>query len=158
MNQKNTILGFLNHVLVIFGITVICLIVFVGLLGEDAEGVSTIFGLGDKGITIATLLQYLLLSVLITALRLLYFTDKFVKKASIALRTVFMFVSIIIAIAVFAAVFGWFPVHMWQAWLAFFVCFALSAGISTAVSVIKEKSDNEKLQAALESFCEGEEV
>lgn len=158
MNQKNTILGFLNHVLVIFGITVICLIVFVSLFGEDAEGVSSIFGLGDKGITIATLLQYLLLSVLITALRLLYFTDKFVKKASIAVRTVFMFVSIIIAIAVFAAVFGWFPVHMWQAWLAFFVCFALSAGISTAVSVIKEKNDNEKLQAALESFCEGEEV
>ena len=131
--------------------------VFVALFGEDAEGVSTIFGLGDKGITIATLLQYLLLSVLITALRLIYFTDKFMKKAPIALRTFLMFVSIIITIAVFAMVFGWFPVHMWQAWLAFFVCFGISAGISTAVSVVKEKTDNEKLQAALESFCEGEE-
>ena len=60
MNQKNTIFGFLNHVLVIFGITVVCLMVFVALFGEDAEGVSTIFGLGDQGITIATLLQYLL--------------------------------------------------------------------------------------------------
>ena len=158
MNRKNTIFGFLNHVLVIFGITVVCLLVFVALFGEDAEGISTIFGLGNQGITIATLLQYLLLSVLITALRLLYFTDRFVKKASIALRTVLMFVSIIVVIAVFAAVFGWFPVHMWQAWLAFFVCFAVSAGISTAVSVIKEKSDNEKLQAALESFCGGEEA
>ena len=157
MNQKNTIFGFLNHVLVIFGITVVCLIVFVGLFGEDAEGVSTIFGLGDKGITIATLLQYLLLSVLITALRLFYFTDKFMKKAPIALRTFLMFVSIIVTIAVFAMAFGWFPVHMWQAWLAFFVCFGISAGISTAVTVIKEKTDNEKLQAALESFCEGEE-
>ncbi|MBR3826061.1 MAG: DUF3021 family protein [Lachnospiraceae bacterium] len=157
MNQKNTILDFFNQVFVIFGITVVCLMVFVALFGEDAEGVSTIFGLGDKGITIATLLQYLLLSVLITALRLIYFTDKFMKKAAIALRTFLMFVSIIITIAVFAMVFGWFPVHMWQAWLAFFVCFGISAGISTAVSVVKEKTDNEKLQAALESFCEGEE-
>lgn len=157
MNQKNTILDFFNQVFVIFGITVVCLMVFVALFGEDAEGVSTIFGLGDKGITIATLLQYLLLSVLITALRLIYFTDKFMKKAPIALRTFLMFVSIIITIAVFAMVFGWFPVHMWQAWLAFFVCFGISAGISTAVSVVKEKADNEKLQAALESFCEGEE-
>jgi len=157
MNQKNTILDFFNQVFVIFGITVVCLMVFVALFGEDAEGVSTIFGLGDKGITIATLLQYLLLSVLITALRLIYFTDKFMKKAPIALRTFLMFVSIIITIAVFAMVFGWFPVHMWQAWLAFFVCFGISAGISTAVSVVKEKTDNEKLQAALESFCEGEE-
>lgn len=158
MNQKNIIFGFLNHVLVIFGITVVCLMVFVTLFGEDAEGVSTIFGLGDQGITIATLLQYLLLSVLITALRMLFFTDKLIKKASIAIRTIGMFVSIIAAIALFAGGFGWFPVHMWQAWLAFFVCFAISAGISTAVSVIKEKNDNEKLQAALESFCEGEEV
>lgn len=157
MNQKNTILDFFNQVFVIFGITVVCLMVFVALFGEDAEGVSTIFGLGSKGITIATLLQYLLLSVLITALRLIYFTDKFMKKAPIALRTFLMFVSIIITIAVFAMVFGWFPVHMWQAWLAFFVCFGISAGISTAVSVVKEKTDNEKLQAALESFCEGEE-
>ena len=39
MNQKNTILGFLNHVLVIFGITVVCLMLFVALFGEDAEGV-----------------------------------------------------------------------------------------------------------------------
>lgn len=158
MNQKNTVLDFFNQVFVIFGITVVCLMLFVALFGEDAEGVSTIFGLGDKGITIATLLQYLLLSVLITALRLIYFTDKFMKKAPIALRTFLMFVSIIITIAVFAMVFGWFPVHMWQAWLAFFVCFGISAGISTVVSVIKEKTDNEKLQAALENFCEGEEV
>lgn len=158
MNQKNTILGFLNHVFVIFGITVVCLIVFVALFGADAEGVSTIFGLGNQGITIATLVQYLFLSVLITALRMLFFTDKFIKKASIAVRTVGMFMTIIIAIAVFAGVFGWFPVHMWQAWLAFFVCFGISAGVSTAVSVIKERTDNERLQAALESFCEGEEA
>lgn len=158
MKQKNTIFGFLNHVLVIFGITVVCLIVFVVLFGEKAEGVSTIFGLGNQGITIATLLQYLILSVLITTLRMLYFTDKFIKKASMAIRTAGMFVSIIIAIAVFAAVFGWFPVHMWQAWLAFFVCFAISAGISTVVSIVKETSDNKKLQAALESFCEGDRL
>ncbi len=156
MNKKNTILDFFSHVLIIFGITVTCLIVFVTLFGEDAKGVSTIFQLGNKGIAIATLLQYLLLAVIITALRVLFFTDTFIKNASIAVRTIAMFVSIVFSIAVFAAVFGWFPVHMWQAWIAFLVCFALCAAISIVISTIKEKSDNEKLQTALENFCEGE--
>lgn len=158
MKQKNSILDFLNQVLVIFGITVVCLIVFVAFFGEDGESVSTIFQLGSKGIGISTLLQYLLLSVLITVLRMLLFTDKLVKNATIAIRVVTMFVSIVVLIAIFAAVFGWFPVHMWQAWLAFFVCFAISAGISTVVSVAKEKSDNERLQTALDNFCGGEDV
>lgn len=156
MNKKNTILDFLSHILIIFGITVICLIVFVALFGEDAKGVSSIFQMGNNGIAITTLLQYLFLAVIITALRMIFFTDTFIKNASIAIRTIAMFVSIVIAIAGFAAVFGWFPVHMWQAWIAFLVCFAVCAAISIVISTIKEKNDNEKLQAALEYFCERE--
>lgn len=158
MNKKNTIFDFLGQVFIIFGATVICLTFFVAIFGEAAESVSTIFQLSDSGIAIATLLQYLLLAFIITALKMIFFTDAIIKKASIAVRTVAMFVSVIIAIAVFAAVFGWFPVNMWQAWLAFFVCFAVCATISIVISAIKEKSDNKKLQAALESFCEGEEA
>lgn len=158
MNRKNTIFDFFNHVFLIFGITVACLIVFVSLFGEDAKGVSTIFQLGDGGIAIATLLQYFLMSIIITALRVVFFTDTFIKNASIAVRTVAMFVVIIISIAIFAAVFGWFPIHMWEAWLAFFVCFAVCATISIVISSIKEKNDNRKLQDALENFCEGEEA
>ena len=158
MNRKNTILDFLSHVFLIFGITVACLIAFVALFGADAGKVSTIFQLGNDGIAIATLLQYLLMAVVITALRMIFFTDTVIHNASIAVRTVAMFASIIIAIAVFAAVFGWFPVIMWEAWLAFFVCFAVCAAISIVISTIKEKSDNKKLQAALEHFCEGEEA
>jgi len=158
MNQKKTFWDLLNHVFSLFGITVLCLILFVILFGEDAEGVSTIFQLGSKGIAITTLLQYFLMSVIISALRMLFFTDMFIKNASIAVRTVAMFASIILVIAVFAGIFGWFPVQMWQAWLAFFICFTVCAVISTVISVIKEKSENKKLQDALENFCEGEEA
>ena len=156
MKQKNTILNFLNQVFVIFGGTVLCLMMFVFLFGEVAKNVSTIFELGSEGIAVSTLCQYLLLAVIITSLQWLFFTDRFIKRVSIAIRTVSMFVSIILVIAVSAAVFGWFPIHMWQAWLAFFICFAISAGISIAVSVLKERTDNAKLQEALERFYEGE--
>ena len=156
MKQKNTILNFLNQVFVIFGGTVLCLMVFVFLFGEDAKRVSTIFGLGSEGIAESTLCQYLLLAVIITSLQWLFFTDRFIKRASITIRTVSMFISVILVIAVSATVFGWFRMYMWQAWLAFFICFAISAGISIAVSVLKERTDNAKLQEALERFNEGE--
>ena len=156
MKQKNTILSFLNQVFVIFGGTVLCLMVFVFWFGEDAKSVSTIFGLGSEGLAVSTLCQYLLLAVIITSLQWLFFTDRFIKRASITIRTVSMFISVILVIAVSATVFGWFPIYMWQAWLAFFICFAISAGISIAVSVLKERTDNAKLQEALERFNEGE--
>lgn len=158
MNQKKTVWDLLSHVFGLFGITVLCLILFVILFGEDAGEVSTIYQLGNKGIAITTLFQYFLMSVMISVLRMLFFTDKVIKNASITVRTVAMFASVILVIAVFAGVFGWFPVGMWQAWLAFLVCFIVCAAISTIVSVIKEKSDNKKLQDALENFCEGEDA
>lgn len=157
MNRRHTFLDFLNQIFSLFGITVACLILFVVLFGEDASTVSTIFQLGSKGIAITTLLQYFLMSVMIIALRMVFFTDMFIKNASIAVRTVAMFVTIIMVIALFASIFGWFPVHMWQAWLAFLVCFSVCAAISFVISVIKERSDNKKLQDALNHFCEGEE-
>lgn len=156
MKQKNTIFNFLNQVFVIFGCTVLCLMVFVSLLGEEAKGVSAIFQLGSEGIAVSTLCQYLLLAVIITSLQWLFFTDCFIKKASITIRIVSMFVSVVLVIAVLAVVFGWFPVYMWQAWLGFFICFAISTAISTAVSLLKERIDNAKLQEALERFNEGE--
>lgn len=156
MKRKNTILNFLNQIFVIFGGTVLCLMVFTFSFGEDAKSISTIFSLGNKGIAISTLFQYLLLAVIITSLRCLFFTDCFIKRASITIRTVSMFVSVILLIAVSAAVFEWFPIYMWQAWLGFFICFVISAGISIAVSVLKERTDNAKLQEALERFHQGE--
>lgn len=158
MNQKKTVWDLLNHVFSLFGITVLCLILFVILFGEDAGEVSTIFQLGSKGIAITTLFQYFFMSLIISVLRMLFFTDRVIKNASIAVRTVAMFVSIILVIAAFAGIFGWFPVRMWQAWLAFLVCFIVCAAVSTVISVIKEKSDNKKLQDALINFCEGEET
>lgn len=67
-----------------------------------------------------------------------------------------MFLSIIAVIAFFIFRFDWFPVMMWQPWVMFFVCFGICAGVSVALSVLKEKSENRKMQEALERLKEGE--
>lgn len=114
--------------------------------------VSTIFALGKKGISVATSFQFLGVSILVVFFRMLFFTDMVIKKMRIAARTVGMLAAVIIVIAVFAAVFGWFPVDEWKYWLMFFICFGISFVLSLAVTVLKEKAENRQMEKALEEI------
>lgn len=156
MEKKYTIFDLLGQVFIIFGITVTCLSVFVALFGADANEMSTIFGLGEKGLAIATLAQFLLMAVLITIVRFLLFTDRIIKGWSVLMRTIGMFVIVVVAIGVFAAAFGWFPVNEVKPWIMFFVSFFICSAVSVSLSVWKEKKENEKMQEALERLKKGD--
>ena len=150
MIKRNTIFDCLTQVMVIWGVSVLSLCLFCHLFGEDAKGVSSIFDLGNTGVPVATLMQFFLLAILITGMKYLFFTDIVIKNLRIIVRSILMFAGVIVWIAVFAAAFRWFPVNQAKPWLMFFVCFAVCSSISVAVSAVKEKSDNRKLQEALE--------
>ncbi|MBE5880240.1 MAG: hypothetical protein E7288_09760 [Lachnospiraceae bacterium] len=150
MIKKDTIFDFMTNVMMIFGVSVMCLLLFTFIFGENAKAVSTIFALGNKGIALQTLLQFFVSSFLITVLEWMFFTDKIFKKMSLAVRFVLTFFSIVILIAVFATIFRWFPVNMVLPWVMFLICFAVCATVSVVLSVLKEKRDNAKLQNALE--------
>lgn len=156
MIKKNTVFDFVTNVMVIYGITVISIGVFTVLFGSKAEGVSSIFALGCSGVSIATLAQFLLMAFLVSAARWIFFTDKLIKRLSIAVRSMLMFASVILMVGFFAVVFGWFPVDMALPWIMFFVCFIIYATVGVMVSVLKEKSENKKLQEALERLKEEE--
>ena len=156
MEKKYTIFDFFSQVFFIFGVTVTCLGLFVLVFGEDAKDISTIFALGDKGLSVTTLGQYFLMSLLLITIRFLLFTDCIIKGWSIRKRTISMFVIIVIMIGVFAYLFGWFPVGQLLPWVMFFVCFFLCAVASVILSSKKEKRENEILQEALEKMKRGE--
>lgn len=156
MEKKYSILDLIGQAFFIFGVTVTCLSVFVALFGADANKVSTIFLLGERGLAISTIGQFLLMSSLITVIRFVLFTDRMIKGWSITVRTISMFVVVVIMIGVFAAVFGWFPVDDAKAWIMFFVSFFVSCAISVMLSAQKEKKENEKMQEALERMKKGE--
>ena len=150
MIKKDTIFDFMTNVMIIFGVSVMCILLFTFLFGEDAKEVSTIFALGNQGVTLTTLLQFFASSFLITVLEWMFFTDKIFKKMSLTVRFILTFISIVILIAVFATIFRWFPVNMVLPWVMFLGCFAICATVSVVLSVLKEKRDNAKLQNALE--------
>lgn len=154
MEKEKTIFDYISQVFVIFGATVLILNMFCLLFGKDAKEVSALFSLGNQGLSVATMLQFLAMSVFITVWRFLFFTDKVIKNLSLSLRTAGMFTAVVLTIIVFVLLFGWFPLDDWKAWLGFGVSFVISVGISLGLSTLKEKTEEEKMARALERLKE----
>lgn len=149
MENRKTIFDYLGQVMIVFGFSTVVLNLFCLLIGEDAQSISAIYSLGKEGISVTTSLQFLGVSVCITGFRFVFFTDGFIRQMSVVMRTVCMFVSIILLIAVCAVLFDWFPVDMWQPWAAFLLTFAACSAASLFLMALKEKAENRKMEEAL---------
>lgn len=158
MEERKNILEYGAQVLCIFGFTMLCMMVFVSLFGESARELSPFFVLGKKGISLAVMGEFLLLSVVIVLLQALFFTDWWIRKMPVLGRTVLMVLSILVVMSVFIILFDWFPVRMWQPWVMFLLCFLLCFGGSVTVSVLKTRLENKKLQEGLKRLKQEKET
>lgn len=149
MDERKNIFDYLGQVFCIFGITMAIMAVFCLIFGEEAQEFSTMFALGNKGLPVETMGQFLGVTALIVGLRFIFFTDVLIKSMSIRMRTVSMLTGVVMVIGVFVCFFGWFPVDMWQAWLMFFGCFGISFVISVLVISWKAKLENRRMEEGL---------
>lgn len=149
MKENKTIFDHIANILATFGFSMIMMILFCGLFGEDARDISTMFRLGSEGLALETMLQYLAVVSLIEVLRTLFFSEKNFKNWSVSLRTAGMLISVIGLIAIFITACDWFPVDMLLAWVMFFVCFGISFALGLGVSSYKEKLENKKMEEGL---------
>lgn len=150
MEEKKTIFDYLAQVLVVFGFGMLMLNIFCLAFGNSARNFSAMFELGNQGIPVAIAFQFLCVSVLIVGARFIFFTDAFIKKMAVWLRTVCMLTTVVMIIAAFVIVFHWFPANMWQPWAMFFICFGISFLGSYLVTAIKEKTENRRMEEALQ--------
>lgn len=107
------------------------------------------FALGNKGLPVETMGQFLGVTAFIVGFRFLFFTDVLIKTMTVFMRTLLMLISVVAVIGVFVYCFGWFPVDMWQAWLMFFVCFGISFAVSLLVMSWKAKLENRRMEEGL---------
>lgn len=149
MDKQKTIFDYIFQVFAIFGFSIFVLNIFCLIFGSNAQGYSSIFKLGNDGVSVETLFEFLCLCILIIAARFLFFTDKIIKTMSLPLRSICMVLAVIAAVGVFAAVFNWFPIDLWQAWVSFLVCFGICFVASYFVMRVKENAENKKLNDAL---------
>lgn len=157
MEDRKTIFDYIVQIFVVFGITICILNVFCLLFGEDAREYSTMFSLGKSGLTVSTMLQFLLASVCTVCLRFLFFTETIIKNMTIAVRTICLVVAEVAVIVVFIVTCGWFPTNMWKPWAMFFLCFGVCFIISIAVTVIRTRLENRKMEEALERLKKQEQ-
>lgn len=157
MEEKKTIFDYMAQVLITYGISILILNLFCILFGEEAKEISTMFSMGNKGLSVATMLQYFGTSILVTFSRFVFFSDTFFKRLPIVLRTAGMLASITGIIIAFIIIFDWFPVDRWEPWVMFFVCLGISFLVSVGVTVLKEKAENRKMEEALRKLKEQKE-
>lgn len=150
MEERKTFLDYLAQVLICFGFSMLCMLVFTVLFGESAKELSAFFVLGKEGIPVAVMAEFLVLDALIIFLRYIFFTDRLIKRMGIAARTACMLALTVALIALFIVLFDWFPVDMWVPWAMFFLCFLVCFAASLGVSVLKSRLENRRLEEALE--------
>lgn len=150
MEERKTVFDYIGQVFMIFGFTMLILLAFSLLFGENAKGYSTIFSLGKEGVGVDTMLQFLLASVVTVTLRMLFFTDMLFKNMRLALRTVGMVLSELFVIITLVMAFGWFPMDEVLPWFMFFLSFGLCFAASLLVTVLRERMENRRMEEALE--------
>ncbi|NLC18943.1 MAG: hypothetical protein GX757_06920 [Clostridiales bacterium] len=153
MNIKNKeIFDFAAQTLILFAFTILILIFLASLFGEGAKELSPLFQLGSKGLASSTIMQFLLSSAIITALKKFFFSERIFKRMMTLWRTVFMLFSIFISSVIFIIIFNWFPLDYAMGWAGFIICFGGSCIIISAFLIIKNKIESRRYTALLDDY------
>ena len=152
MDEKKTVFDYIIQTMATYGIIVVIFLVFNSIIGDNAADVSSLFTLGREGLSTATLLELLFLSVILTVTRTVFLSDRWIKNMPIFLRFVLSIASIMICIIFMVIIFKWFPIDDPKSWLGFVLSFIISMIISVWITRLKEKTENEKMQEALKRF------
>ena len=149
MDDNKNIFDYIKQLFTSFGIVVLLFIAINFIIGNEAGSVSSLFALGAKGLSTATLLQLLFLVLIITVAQNIFLSDLVIKNMALVVRNILFFATIMAAITVFAVVFGWFPLNNVAAWIGFIVSFAFCSVISSVIMRLEENAENKKMQDAL---------
>jgi hypothetical protein len=152
MEKRKTIFNYISEIFAVYGIIVAIYVLLSLFIGDYVGGYSSMFRLGNKGLSNATLLQLLLLATIIIAVRNIFLTDRWIKKMPIISRNILFFLTIIVVMIVMIVLFDWFPINDWQAWVGFFISYTVSMSVSVLISRLKERAENDKLKTALDKY------
>ena len=153
MKEKIKYLNWLvKEIMASFAGGVVTLCAMSWLMGDLGAKVSPIFSLGKSGISLETLMQFLLLAVFSVVVKDVFMTDRWIKNMSVFLRKTLYFFVIVLGVFVMSRLWKWFPADAARAWIFFGAFFAVAMVIMTILTRTKEISENNKLHEALEEF------
>ncbi len=152
MGKEKYLMSFLNDVVANFGFIILMVAISAMLVGEFAKDVSSVFTLGDIGLSLNTILQFFVFSFFTTTINRVFLSDLIIKNLSSIKRVMYMSISICIIAFVFIFIFNWFPINMIGAWITFLTLSFICIMCATIITFRKEQNYNKKMEQALEEF------
>ena len=149
MEERKSVFEYIKELFTCYGIVILIFIAINYFIGDQAGSVSTLFALGSKGLSSAMLLQLFLMGVITTIAQNIFLTDLLIKNMSLIVRHILFFMTLMVAIIIFAVCFGWFPLNDPAAWVGFIVSFSVCSVMSAFIMRLEEKAENKKMQEAL---------
>lgn len=153
-HKQNSVFQFISWTLILFAADILMMIIIAALFGDDANGLSTMFQYGSKGLASTTMLQFLLSASVSVLLKDFFFSERILKNMMALWRTIFMLLSILIIHIVFILLFGWFHYDNMLAWACFFICFGGSFLICSLVMILKTKLESKRYDELLNFYKE----
>lgn len=152
MENRTTFLDFIGSVMKTFGICVCMLILLTVLANEGMFETSTLFTFGNEGISVIVLLQFLLAAFITRCLVVIFTSSYMIRILPLTARLILMPLSIILCLGIAIYFFDWFPSGNLLPWILFVVSFLICFGISVAVTLLRNKKENDKLKHALDQM------
>lgn len=143
---------FITQTLILFAISILLLTLLAALFGDSAKEISPLYQMGSEGLASTTILEFLLSSAVITALKEFFFSELVFKKLMTLWRTVFMLFSLLIASIIFIIAFGWFPLDYAMGWAGFLICFGGSCLVISVFLIIKTKMESRRYEVLLDDY------
>ncbi len=157
--MKNKINQCIEQLFLIYGGMVFFLLCVSYLVDERAGKISTLFVEGKEVISLSTLSQYFLLALVVTGANKLLLTEEgILKKGSETKRTLLLFLTIGVALAIFIISFKWIPLDDPMSMILTLISFGVSMAISVMQTAIKERKENLKMEKALHEYKRGKEI
>ena len=91
MEENKTIFNYLGEIFAMFGIIVLMFVILGYLMDEEMREYSSLFALGKEGLSMSTLLQLFVLSVIISLGKNIFFTDRWIKNMALVVRIICFF-------------------------------------------------------------------
>lgn len=152
MSRRFTIFEFFSEAFNTFTVMILCITLTAFFIGEDVGTMSSLYKLGKEAIAIDTIVQMFLAAFALETVKVFWFSEKLIKHMMALWRTTGMLISVIPIIAIFSAIFGWFPLNDINAWGGFFLSFAICFLISLAIVLIKTRLENKKYREGIKRY------
>ena len=156
MKNRKTIFNYIGEALISFAVSILFLMIIGFIVGEDVKTYSSMFSLGNKGLTFTTILQFFAMSFIMTLLNFIFFSDSIFKSRGFLFRIIGMCTGATIVVALFAVKFDWFPINEWKPWIGYATSFLIFFTISCVLMALKTKLENYKMEEALNRIKEGD--